>query len=113
MSFLDRNADDGARLDQLVARLDAIDERLSRLEARTEAPGDRTPEADEDLVRFGRRETDPVVATGATEESAAARLIAVQMALSGYSREETSKYLRTNFGERAAEIAMAAVDADS
>ena len=93
--------------DGMLAKLDDLERELGNLLAALRASGERLLQGLEDLqaeVGGGdagsgarRRILPPTPAPVADTDDAGARLIALNMALSGSSREETARYLAENF----------------
>jgi hypothetical protein len=90
----------GGLLDALRLSGERLNEGLARLQREAGELGDAVAPADEPVLPAEvAAPDDPVVGNGAPtkDDEAGARLIALNMALSGTPREETARYLAENF----------------
>jgi hypothetical protein len=109
-----------ARIEELerrVAQVDELERRLRLLEQECDSEQDESaPAPDYDrrragTPRFGRRATDQLVRSPATDDGDAgregARLVALEMLDAGYEPEQVRRYLRESFHVNAEDAARA------
>ena len=109
-----------ARIEELerrVAQVDELERRLRLLEEERDSEQNETTSAPghdrrhSGTRRFGRRATDQLVRSPATDDGEAgregARLVALEMLDAGYEPEQVTRYLRESFHVNAEDAARA------